>query len=251
MDYFETAGFTTGGVGPRDIGLLESAVARQITGYGGQIKWDTQYEVVSTLFYGLIKNHPFHDANKRTALLTCLVHLSKCGKCLRLDDKHLEDFTVDVAESRIDHYKATHRKGISESKSDEEVRIIAKWLRRNLRNIDDEYREISYETLRQIMNGHDFDLQDPKGNYINVTKRKVKRSIFRLWPVIDDYERVGRIGFHSWKSTVPRSETKKIREMTSLTKANGYDAAAFYGWEDPIRYLIGQYETPLRNLADR
>jgi death-on-curing protein len=38
---------------------LSSALARQIGGYAGYPKWETDYEKCATLFYGLIKNQPF------------------------------------------------------------------------------------------------------------------------------------------------------------------------------------------------
>src|SRR3954454_20851311 len=62
IDHFSSQGVALGGVGPRDIGLLQSTPSRQFTSFGGNSKWDNQYEVVATLFYGLVQNHPFHDA---------------------------------------------------------------------------------------------------------------------------------------------------------------------------------------------
>src|SRR5467141_879927 len=72
VDYFVEKNYGIGGIGPRDIGLLHSALSRQFTGYGGVQKWKGLYETASTLLFGLIMNHPFHDANKRTALLATL-----------------------------------------------------------------------------------------------------------------------------------------------------------------------------------
>ena len=57
-----------GGVGPRDIDMLHSALHRQFSGFGGIDKWKTNYELMATVFFGLIKGHPFFDANKRTVL---------------------------------------------------------------------------------------------------------------------------------------------------------------------------------------
>ena len=76
------------GIGPTDKELLSTAVARQIGGYSGNPKWETDYEKCATLFYGLIKNHPFHGCNKRTALLTALYYLAKLnrapnGSCIK------------------------------------------------------------------------------------------------------------------------------------------------------------------------
>ena len=45
--------------------LLCSAVSRQFTSLGGTFKWQTVFEIAATLFYGIVKNHAFHDGNKR------------------------------------------------------------------------------------------------------------------------------------------------------------------------------------------
>jgi prophage maintenance system killer protein len=55
--------------GPRDLGLLESAVARQQTGAGEFLKYSSVYSNAATLTFGLCCNHPFHNGNKRTALV--------------------------------------------------------------------------------------------------------------------------------------------------------------------------------------
>src|SRR5688572_5402496 len=67
-DYFITEGedFT---YGVKDINTLGSALGRQVTGYESYIKWKKPEEICATLFYGLVNDHAFHDANKRTALL--------------------------------------------------------------------------------------------------------------------------------------------------------------------------------------
>ena len=80
-DFFYEIGVGLGGVGPRDLNLLHSAVSRQFTEFGSAKKWTNGFETCATLFYGLIKDHPFHDANKRTAFLSALYHLHKMGRC--------------------------------------------------------------------------------------------------------------------------------------------------------------------------
>jgi len=80
IDYFAEKKYGIGGVGPRDLDLLHSALSRQFTGYGGAKKWSGLYENCATLMFGLIMNHPFHDANKRTAFL----RRNSTGSLLRL-----------------------------------------------------------------------------------------------------------------------------------------------------------------------
>jgi death-on-curing family protein len=77
IDYFAEKNYGVGGVGPRSLDLLHSALSRQFTGYDGARKWNGLYENCATLLYGLVMNHPFHDANKRTALLVVLSLLQR------------------------------------------------------------------------------------------------------------------------------------------------------------------------------
>jgi death-on-curing family protein len=53
----------------------------------------------AALFYLLIKNHPFENGNKRIAVMTLLMFLSKNHKWLSVSDKMLYKIAVQVAES--------------------------------------------------------------------------------------------------------------------------------------------------------
>ncbi|WP_119677421.1 type II toxin-antitoxin system death-on-curing family toxin [Indioceanicola profundi] len=66
-----------GGTGIRDIGLLESAMARPQTlaVYGEPDVFD----LAACYGWGLARNHPFVDGNKRTAFVVCLLFLSLHG----------------------------------------------------------------------------------------------------------------------------------------------------------------------------
>ena len=77
IDFFFKIGEGIGGIGPKDIKLLHSALGRQFVCFGGKSKWTNPIDICATLMFGLIKNHPFHDANKRTAFLVSMLHLQK------------------------------------------------------------------------------------------------------------------------------------------------------------------------------
>ena len=55
-----------GGIGIRDLGALESAVAQPRMAFGGTDLYPTLVEKASALGFSLIQNHPFVDGNKRT-----------------------------------------------------------------------------------------------------------------------------------------------------------------------------------------
>jgi death-on-curing protein len=66
-----------GADGVRDLGLLESAMARpqHLASFGAP----TLYELAASYGFGIARNHPFADGNKRTAFVVCLLFLAKNG----------------------------------------------------------------------------------------------------------------------------------------------------------------------------
>ena len=66
-------------VGLRSADLLGSALGRQAVSFGGQVKYREPLDIAATLFFGMVKNHPFSDGNKRTALLLLLFGLYRFG----------------------------------------------------------------------------------------------------------------------------------------------------------------------------
>lgn len=53
----------------RDHGLISSAAARPFQSAGGEDIYETIPEKAAALFHSLVANHPFHNGNKRTAVL--------------------------------------------------------------------------------------------------------------------------------------------------------------------------------------
>ena len=65
--------------GLRNENLLASALGRQIVTYGNHRKYTDPIDICATLFFGLDKDHAFHDGNKRTSLLVLLSQLHNYG----------------------------------------------------------------------------------------------------------------------------------------------------------------------------
>jgi death on curing protein len=78
-----------GGAGIRDIGLFESAMARpqQLETYGNP----DAAALAAAYAFGLARNHPFVDGNKRTANVVSLLFLLKNGIRVEASDA---DMTV-------------------------------------------------------------------------------------------------------------------------------------------------------------
>ena len=79
-----------GSVGVRDLGLLESALARPRSGY-----YETLSAQAAALMQSLARNHSFIDGNKRMAFALTGVFLSMNGFRLRVDADEAERFLVD------------------------------------------------------------------------------------------------------------------------------------------------------------
>ncbi|MBO0690824.1 MAG: type II toxin-antitoxin system death-on-curing family toxin [Candidatus Dormibacteraeota bacterium] len=86
-----------GGVGVRDHGLIESALHRPVTSFGGQMMFPTPFLRAATLWWGLIKNHGFVDANKRTSSVAALRWLDREGYALQVSDDDLVRTALAVA----------------------------------------------------------------------------------------------------------------------------------------------------------
>ncbi len=74
------------------------------------------------LFYLLIKNHPFMDGNRRTAVLALSEFFKRNGCNLSVDDDEFYQFTIAVATSRLDKEQVgewiqTHLHEIKKSES--------------------------------------------------------------------------------------------------------------------------------------
>ena len=68
-----------GAAGIRDAGLLESALARPENRFAYERRKVTIYDLVAAYAFGLAKNHPFIDGNKRIALAAAVVFLELNG----------------------------------------------------------------------------------------------------------------------------------------------------------------------------
>ncbi|WP_405171521.1 type II toxin-antitoxin system death-on-curing family toxin [Paenibacillus sp. FSL H8-0280] len=83
-------------IGVKDSGLLESAVLRAQSSVFGNEAYPSIYEKSVAIFQSLGQNHPFHNANKRTAFTALVIFLRYNNVYLKMDQTFAEDFTVDM-----------------------------------------------------------------------------------------------------------------------------------------------------------
>lgn len=252
LDFFsqEKQGEGVGGVGPKDLNLLHSAIYRQFVSLGGKEKWPTPFEKCATLMYGIVKDHPFHDANKRTGFLTTLLFLERIGRIPRIKQKEFEDFVVEVADDQLEKYPRFREARVSVQ--DPEVQFIADYLKRNTRDVDHQTYTVTFHELNQILKPHNVELSSPRGNYIDIIKVEHRpKYLGLLGPRVRHETRLAQIGFPGWKRQVTKGALKTVREATGLTAQNGYDSKTFFQGADPLHALIDTYAEPLRRLANR
>ena len=89
-----------GSPGIRSRELLESALARPASGFGDDEFYPSILSKAAVLLEAIIRNHPFVDGNKRTAMVATAMFLDRNGYTLSPTSQDLEDFAVHVAESR-------------------------------------------------------------------------------------------------------------------------------------------------------
>jgi death-on-curing protein len=95
-----------GAGGCRDINLLESAVGRPFQSAFGEDAYPTILEKAVALFHSLNSNHPFHDGNKRTAIIALDDFLVANGYIQDLGNAEIYDLAIQVAsykERRVSH----------------------------------------------------------------------------------------------------------------------------------------------------
>lgn len=90
-----------GGKGVRDHGLLDSALSRpqQLFAYGEPPP--DLADLAASLAYGLARNHPFVDGNKRTAAVACEVFIELNSGVLQATDVELYAQYMGLADGSL------------------------------------------------------------------------------------------------------------------------------------------------------
>jgi death-on-curing protein len=85
-----------GSHGIRDLGLLESAVARPQASFEGNELYADVFAKAAALMESLVGNHPFVDGNKRTGIAAAAIFLQINGWSLTASNSDLETRTLNV-----------------------------------------------------------------------------------------------------------------------------------------------------------
>lgn len=227
-------------VGVRSYDLLSSAVSRQNCCFGGYQKYTNSFDICSTLFFGLVKDHAFHDGNKRTALLTLLNQLFSYGYFPKSNIKDFEMLVLCVADNTLPQkYSKVYKK--FKKAEDPIIKTISYLLRRM---VDVKNRSFHCDiTMKEFISA--LEKQGVKcentGNKIKM-RRKTKNIIF---PVTKTYT----IKFYGMTRVIEPGVARDTFNALGLFEEHPSYQSVFEG-RDPMYKLISQFEEPLRRLKD-
>ena len=92
---------TGGSSGLRDEGILDSALSAPFQTFGGEDVYPSLQQKAARLCFGLVKNHPFVDGNKRIGAHVMLVFIALNGVELQHSQTELSDIILQLAAGEI------------------------------------------------------------------------------------------------------------------------------------------------------
>ncbi|MGE3495048.1 MAG: type II toxin-antitoxin system death-on-curing family toxin [Gemmatimonadales bacterium] len=223
--------------------LLESAVDRPLTALGSERKYPTVEMGAAALLHALVHNHPFHNGNKRTALVAMLVFLDQNGLMLTAAKDELFKLVLKLAQHKI-------ASGPRNELPDREVLEVAEWLRVHVRVTEKGDRPLPWHQLRKKLTEMGCTCEPaPRGQRMTVSRIVERESRGLLGRKRKDTLKTAFTNVQDGRE-LNRNTVSKIRSELELDDANGIDAAAFYD-EAPVSPsdFIREYQSILRRLA--
>lgn len=217
------------------------------------MKWKQPHEFVATLFYGLVKNHPFHDGNKRTALLVALYQIVSNGRIPEAPHAEFENLVIRTAANRLHEYRPFSRfaKRYSDE-SDSRVYFLADFFRRKTRKSDHRYYAFTYNELETLLPSFGYRFDNPSKNYVDIVRDdEVSTGFLGLGRKKTVTKKITQIGYPGGTREVGKGAIATIRRACGLTADNGIDSQVFFKDADPLSSLIAQYHGPLTRLKDK
>jgi death-on-curing family protein len=229
--------------GVRSEDLLSSAVHRPRTALGGTLKYPTVETSAAALLHSIILDHPFHNGNKRTSLVSVLVFLDENGFFPDFDQDEVFKLLLQIAQH-----------GIVDSSQpylpDREVLAIAEWFVGKCRFVEKGERPLSFHKVRQILASYGCNVSPVTAGKVNITRGVVEQS---SWGIFGPRKKrlQTQMPYSGDGREVPMSTIKKIRKDLYLDEHHAIDSHAFYSKEPPIQLpeFIARYRKTLDRLA--
>ena len=172
-------------------------------------EYDTPYLKAASVFHAIINNHPFHNGNKRTALLSAIYYLGEFGILLEnCTDEELYEFTRQVAAHEI-----------CESRQDE-VRFIAEKFEQFSRLQVKGDRPLKFKQLEKILSSFNYELINDGNKCKIINKLNNEETSVKII-------KRGKKGQRDFDP----SYISELRKRLNLTSEHGVDSMRFYGEE--------------------
>ncbi|HAT63310.1 MAG TPA: hypothetical protein DCS66_01745 [Flavobacteriaceae bacterium] len=241
--------------GVKNPNMLESAVHRQHTGIGDEFKYASYSENCATLVYGLVKDHAFHNGNKRAALLSMFKHLSVNGHVLKpnLDPTELYKLLICIAENILsshskeyyEDFKLNDQKNWSD---DNNIEYISFWLKKNAIPKKKYIGEkIKFASFKKILDSYGLKYK-LEGKHLIIEKVE-KKKLFGVIHYDNITLKKSKYFIGKKPNYVKRKVINEFRRDFGLTKNFGVDNVSFYDEENVVDEEIKKYKTLIYRLS--
>ena len=184
----------------------------------------------AALFHAIVHNHPFHNGNKRTALVALIAFLDYNGWVLEAQDDELFAYVLALAKHDLvapDVLRTPHA-------ADAEVLAVARWIRRHSRKVKKGEFLLAFHRLRGILTNYGCHFEIRSGNRIYITRGGLSSHVF--------YSGDGM--------QVEINSVHKIRRELELDEEHGLDSQVFYNQESRFPAFIHRYRKILERLGE-
>ncbi|MFC1652504.1 type II toxin-antitoxin system death-on-curing family toxin [Planctomycetota bacterium] len=228
--------------GLRERSLLISAVFCPRTVSNDVLKYPTVEMSAAALLHSIIRYRPFHNGNKRTALVAMLVFLDENGFSPTFDQDEAFKFILDVAQYRITNPQQEDNLG------DREVLGAAQWLCEHCQSIEKGDHPISHRKLRRILTEYNCTISNPFLSRIEIVRETIEPG--RFWRKKRITKLNSQITYDENDHEISENDIERIRKDLHLDDIHGIDNHAFYNKGSvQATDFITHYRKALRRIA--
>lgn len=236
---FSTSGDPIFPSGVKNEHLLHSALFHPQTSFGDVRKYATIESSGAALMYAVSNNHPFHNGNKRTALVSLLVFLDRHNIFIICDEDELFKISISIADHRFSD--------INNICEDGEIYHLANWILQNSKNMKKNEYPITLKKLKRILRHHDCNILD-NGKVTRIIKT---RSFFGLPRTCELKSKIPENCNVVDGTELSIKTIQKIRKELHLDVENGVDSDVFYQSGNSFTSSSSEFIIKYKNLLTR
>lgn len=243
--------------GVKNMDSLESAVYRQKIGSGDWLKYDSVFSNCATLIFGIVKNHAFHNGNKRVAFLAMIKHLFENGYVTKPDTRHddiyrvllaLADNNLEKEIEKIDRAIANRHRKVKKASDELQVDILRDWLRKISESKSIRLKTtIKIQTLREMLEKKGIYLE-MNGTFMTLYQVKNKKILGFIKSGTEQIN-VRTYGLGNSMTEIGPKVLLLIRKDYGLTHSEGFDNKSFYDTESFIDQEMITYKKIIYKLS--